>query len=138
MPPAATSSERTLRLLLRYVGSVSLLAIVFVLVPYSWMNAIHAWLGMGALPAEPIVGYLARSTSAFYALLGGLLWVLSFDPRGSRAVLYYLSAAIIVFGVILTFVDSIEGLPLYWKLVEGPFIIAWGVVMLMLTRRLGS
>ena len=133
-----TDPERTLRLLLRLVGSVSLLAIVFVMVPYSWMDAIHTWLGLGSLPAEPIVGYLARSTSAFYALLGGLLWVLSFDLRGCRATLYYLSGAIIVFGVILAFVDSIEGLPLYWKLVEGPFVIVWGVVMLTLTRRLGN
>jgi hypothetical protein len=27
----------------------------------------------------PVVGSLARSTSAFYAMLGGLFWIISFD-----------------------------------------------------------
>jgi hypothetical protein len=54
-------------------------AAFFVAAPYSWMNAIHQWLGLGVLPDAPVAGYLARSTSAFYAMLGGLLWVLLFD-----------------------------------------------------------
>lgn|GEM_PF-6538567 len=63
---------------LRIVGSASLLAVFFTMIPYSWMDSIHGWLVMGRLPSEPVVGYLARSTSAFYALMGGLLWILSF------------------------------------------------------------
>ena len=69
-------NERILVSVLRITGCVSLLAAIFVFVPYSWMNAIHQQLGMGELPSNPVVGYLARSTSAFYALLGGLLLVM--------------------------------------------------------------
>lgn len=58
-----TQREYTFILLLRIVGSVSLLAVFFAIMPYSWMNVIHEWLGMGQLPNEPVVGYLARSTS---------------------------------------------------------------------------
>ena len=65
--------ERSFKLFLRVVGTVALLAVVAVVMPYSWMDAVHQRLGMGKLPPEPIVGYLARSTSAFYAMLGGLL-----------------------------------------------------------------
>ena len=43
------------------------------------MVAMHADLGLGRLPDAPIVGYLARSTSAFYAIEGGLFWVVSID-----------------------------------------------------------
>ncbi|HAA75417.1 TPA: hypothetical protein DCE37_09880 [Candidatus Latescibacteria bacterium] len=49
--------------LLRIIGTTSALAILAVVMPYEWMNAIHVWLGMGTLPTEPIVGYLARPLS---------------------------------------------------------------------------
>jgi len=100
------------------------------LMPYSWMNAIHQRLGMGVLPSDPIVGYLARLTSAFYALFGGLMWVVSFDVHRNRAILCYLGAAIIFFGAALLTVDIIEGMPLYWVLFEGPVNTAFGIYIL--------
>jgi hypothetical protein len=72
------TSERALQLILRVMGSSSLLALFFIGVPHSWMESIHASLGMGQLPDEPVVGYLARSTAAFYAIVGGLFWVVAF------------------------------------------------------------
>jgi hypothetical protein len=125
-----------LRLLLRIIGTAGLFAVVAVVMPYSWMNAIHKWLGMGELPAEPIVGYLARSTSAFYALLGGLFWVVSFDLNRHRLVLCYLGIVVVIFGAVLFVVDLLEGMPLSWSLTEGPFNLAFGVVILLLTYRL--
>jgi len=133
-----TKQEHLFKLVLRIVGTAALLAIVAVVMPYSWMNAIHQWLGMGMLPAEPIVGYLARSTSAFYALLGGLMWVVSFDLHRHRLVLIYIGAAIIVFGVALFAVDLLEGMPLWWSFGEGPFNTAFGIVILVLSYRLDS
>ena len=132
-----TKQYRLLRLFLRIIGTAALLALVAVIMPYSWMNAIHQWLGMGQLPAEPIVGYLARSTSAFYALLGGLFWVVSFDLHRHRMVLCYLGIVIVIFGVALLVVDLLEGMPLWWTIGEGPFNIVFGVVILALARRLG-
>jgi hypothetical protein len=131
-------SERALRFLLRYVGFVSMLALVAVFMPGAWMDATHRWLGMGALPSEPIVGYLARSLSLFYALLGGLLWFLSMDPQRHRAVLLYLATAFILFGVIMLGVDYSEGLPPWWKRAEGPIVILFGSVMLWLTSRVSQ
>jgi hypothetical protein len=128
--------DRVLRLFLRIVGTASLLAVVAVVMPYSYMNTIHQWLGMGQLPAEPIVGYLARSTSAFYALFGGLLWIVSTDPRRHRFVLCYLGAATVVFGVMLFAVDFLEGMPLLWRLCEGPIVVVFGAVILVLGCRI--
>ncbi len=127
--------DRFLRLFLRMIGTASLLAIAAVVMPYAGMDAIHEWLGMGQLPSDPIVGYLARSTSAFYALLGGLLWVVSFDPRRCRPALQYLGVAIIVFGVALLAIDLLEGMPVFWSLCEGPIDIALGIVILGLSHR---
>jgi hypothetical protein len=131
-----TKQDRFFKLFLRIIGTAALLAVVAVVMPYSWMNAIHQWLGMGQLPPEPIVGYLARSTSAFYALLGGLIWVVSFDLYRHRQVLCYLGAVIIFFGVALLVVDIVEGLPQHWVLFEGPLNTAFGVYILIVSRRL--
>ena len=133
-----TKQERFLQLFLRILGSVSLLALFAVVMPYSWMNATHQWLGMGELPAEPIVGYLARSTSAFYALLGGLAWVLSFDMPRHRPVLLYLGATTVAMGLMLLAVDWLEGMPAWWTIQEGPIVIGFGIVILWFSNRLGS
>jgi hypothetical protein len=132
------SSDGILRIFLRYIGSVSLLALVAVFMPYSWMDATHRWLGMGPLPAEPIVGYLARSLSLFYALLGGLLWVCSFDLARHRAVLSYLGIVVIFFGLVLWGVDFAEHMPPYWKHFEGPMVVIFGAIILTLSRRVAK
>ena len=129
--------EKLLRLVLRTLGSGGLLAIPFVFLPHSWMNAVHQGLGMGQLPEEPVVGYLARSTSAFYAMIGGLLWVMSFDVRRHRLALCYLGGAICFLGVVLFGADLLEGLPLWWNLLEGVGNTAFGILILSLTCRIG-
>jgi hypothetical protein len=136
--PPHPRSDRVLRFLLRYIGTVSLLALVAVFMPYAWMDATHRWLGMGTLPAEPIVGYLARSLSLFYALLGALLWLCSFDLQRHRTVICFLGAAFIVFGLVMWGVDFVEGMPPYWKHAEGPMVLVMGGVILALSARLKS
>lgn len=132
-----TSEERLFRLLLRIVGSAALLAIPFVFVPYAWMNAIHDGLGMGKLPDAPVVGYLARSASAFYAILGGLLWVLSFDLRRHRPVLIYLGVVTLLFALVLFAVDFLEGMPRWWAVGEGSFNALFGIAILVFSFRIG-
>lgn len=131
-----TKHERSLQWFLRILGSASLLALPCVALPYTWMDATHQWLGLGTLPTEPIVGYLARSTSAFYALLGGLLWTLSFDLRRHHLVLHYLGWAITGFGLMLLAVDWLEGLPSFWVLGEGPLDAGFGIIILWLNNRI--
>ena len=121
-------------LVLRIIGTTSCLALLAVVMPYEWMNAIHVWLGMGVLPQEPIVGYLARTLSAFYALYGALLWYLSFYTITYRPVIRALGFLTTGFGVILLGVDWSEGLPWFWKWFEGPFAIAYGILILILTK----
>ena len=132
------SQEFVFRAFLRVMGSVALLALVFVAAPYGWMDAIHQALGMGRLPDEPVVGYLARSTSAFYAVLGGLVWLVSFDLKRYRPVLAYLGATTVVFGLALGVIDWVEGMPRFWKIVEGPIDVAFGIAILWMSRRAGS
>ncbi len=129
-------SKELLRWILRLMGCSSLSALIFVAAPFEWMSSAHQSLGMGPLPDQPVVGYLARSTSAFYAMLGGLFWVISFDLRRHRRVLVYLSAAVTSLGGVLLVVDWTAGLPLWWVIWEGPFVIAFGLTLSLLVRRI--
>ena len=132
--PSAASTW--LRAILRVIGTSSLFALVFLVAPRSWMEAIHEQLGMGSLPNAPIVGYLARSTSAWYAIAGGLFWVISFDLERHRLVLTYMGVALVGFGVALFIVDWTHGLPRLWVLWEGPFVALLGGAIASLSRRL--
>ena len=111
-------------------------AIVFVVAPEPWMASIHAVLDLGELPTAPIVGYLARSTSAFYAMFGGLLIVTSFDFQRYRTLLVYLGWVTSSFGVVLLGIDWFENMPLSWTLSEGPFVLIFGLAILSLSIRI--
>ena len=115
-----------------------LLALVFVVAPRAWMEEIHIWLGLGVFPDSPIVWYLARSTSAFYAMMGGLYWLASYDMGRQRRLLLFLGWWTVVLGVMLSGIDLWVGLPLSWTLSEGPLVILMGVVMLYLISRMAD
>lgn len=128
-------TDRFLRRFLRWVGGVAALAALCAVMPYTWMNAAHTFLGMGRLPETPIVGYLARSTCAFYALFGGLFWVMSFELDRYRPLLRYVGFGAILLGILLFGVDHVEGMPHFWQASEGPINVIIGATIVWLSRR---
>ncbi len=128
------NASRILVWLLRLFGVSSMFALIFVAAPHSWMRDIHAWAELGVMPDTPVVWYLARSTSAFYAIVGGLFLVVSRDLPRYRPVIVYLGWSVNFLGAVLCIVDVLEGMPMSWTLWEGPFVIAFGVAMLYLVR----
>lgn len=130
----ADSASRVLAWLFRIIGVSSLFALIFVAAPHSWMREIHAWAGLGVMPDTPVVWYLARSTSAFYAMVGGLFLVVSRDLERHRQVIVYLGSSVIFLGAVLLIVDVTEGMPTAWTVWEGPFVIAFGIAILHLIR----
>jgi len=130
MPPA----DRVLVWLLRFVACNGLLALVAVVMPSSWMAASHEFLGLGKLPEAPIVGYLARSLSAFYALFGAIFLFVAADVERYRPLIRLLGAGFVGLGTVFLVVDAAVGLPWWWTASEGPFGVVVGSVMLWLTR----
>jgi hypothetical protein len=128
-------AEKTLQLLLRAFAVLLLTALVPVVMPFAWMQAIHHWLGLGELPAGPIIGYLTRSLSLVYAFHGTLLLLVSFDVRRYLPLIKAFAVLGIVFGASLLGLDWAVGLPLSWILSEGPFIIPASVLALWLAGR---
>ena len=124
--------ERRLVIVLRTAAVVTGLAIVPVFFPTSLMASIHEQLGLGMFPDGAIVVYLARSLSAFYAMHGGLLWLVSMDVRRFAPILTYLIYAGLVFGVGIIIVDCLAGMPLNWTVQEGTSVLVLSGAMLFL------
>jgi hypothetical protein len=129
-----TQGENALAILLRVIGVIGLFALGAVLMPLSWMTSTHHWLGLGEMPAAPVVEYLARSVSAFYAMFGALCLVLSTDVERYRPVVRSLGAIGAWMGVIFIGVDAAAGMPRWWTITEGPPTIAFGALVFFLAR----
>jgi hypothetical protein len=129
-----TKADKTLAILLRFLGVSGLFALVAVFMPMSWMAATHRWLGLGEIPTGPVVEYLARSVSAFYALFGALCLVIATDLERYRPLVRCLGIAVVVMSLVLIGVDLAAGLPWWWSAFEGPSGVVFGALMFFLTR----
>jgi hypothetical protein len=127
--------EKALVVFLRISGIILLIALIPAVMPFLWMQEIHRRLGMGELPAEPIVGYLTRSLSLMYAMHGALVYFISRDVRRFLPLVRFLAILCIVFGSGMIFLDATVGMPEYWIVCEGPLIILLGILILMLAKR---
>ena len=127
--------EKTLVLLLRISAIMLLAAVIPAVMPFAWMKDIHRQLGMGELPEGPIVGYLTRSLSALYAMHGALVFFVSLDSRRYLPVVKCLAVLGIALGAGLLVLDFVVGMPLFWILCEGPFVVLLGGVLLWLASR---
>jgi hypothetical protein len=126
--------QRGLVLVLRILGTVDLFAVLAVFLPLEWMAKVHAWLGMGELPDQPIVNYLTRSASALYALHGAMVLFVSTDVRRYAPLIKFLALAALIHGAALYLIDLAAGMPSFWLALEGPAVAASGTVVLMLLR----
>jgi hypothetical protein len=127
-------SDKVLEILLRFVGGGALFALVAVFMPVSWMTATHRWLGLGEMPTGTVVEYLARSVSAFYALLGALCLVLTTDLERYRPLVRFLGVAFALMSVTAIGVDVAAGMPWWWSASEGPGGVVFGVLVFLLAR----
>jgi hypothetical protein len=130
-----TKSDKVLVFLLRYLGGIpGLLALVPVFMPFSWMVATHRWLGLGEMPNGPVVEYLARSVSAFYALLGALCLVMASDLERYRPLVRFFGVALVLLGFVFTGLDLVAGMPWWWIAFEGPGAVPVGALVYFLAR----
>lgn len=128
--------ERIIVIVLRVIGTSGLCALPVVFFPFAWMNAIHEYLGMGELPDRPIVHYLTRSLSFFYAVIGTYSWLISRDIRRYRAFAILWGAAFLTLGFVILGIDLHAGMPWSWTWGEGPPSLLIGICMLWLQRHI--
>lgn len=130
-----TSHNRRLIWALRILGSIDLLALIAVVMPLTWMSYINDLCGLGPLPDSRIVGYLARTTSALYALHGAMVLFIAGDVIRYRPLITFLACAAVVHGGILLGIDLGTGMPFFWTLLEAPSFAATGILVLWLQQR---
>jgi len=121
-----------LRLVLIACGALTLLALPAVFLPTSAMNAFHRGLGLGPLPDGPIVQYLARSLSAFYAAFGSLTLLLASDVERFAPLITWWGVTAIAFGLLLIGIDLTAGMPIPWMFGEVMFLVCAGAAVLLL------
>lgn len=125
-------SELVIVVMMRTMGIGGLLAIPAIFFPYSWMNACHEFMGLGTMPDAPIVGYLARSLSAFYAVVGAITLYVTCDIRRNRSLVKLWAIIVAILGVTLLFIDLAAGMPMSWTCGEGPPAFVIGLVLFWL------
>jgi hypothetical protein len=118
--------------LLRLAGTITVMAFLAMLLPVEWMVSTHRWLGLGEFPRMPVVDYLARSAAALYGFHGALLLLISRDPITHRTIVRFVACMNVLFGLMISAIDVHAGMPLLWTLMEGPPIIAFGVMIAVL------
>lgn len=129
-------TERILSGVLRVAGGLMLLAAVAAFLPHEIMDIANRWLLAEELPRARVVDYLARSVSLLYAAQGAITLYLSYHVKQYAALLRVQARVAITLGMAMLLLDVRLGMPLYWVLLEGPWITLLGVVTLWLTHTL--
>jgi hypothetical protein len=129
-------SESWLRLLLRILGWICVLALIPLVMPRSWLDVGHRYLGLGEFPSAPIAEYLARSVCALCAFYGGLLLLLAGDVRRFLSIIRYQAVAIMTLSAVGIFMGVRAGVPAFLVIADalGCWILL--VPILILAARL--
>jgi len=120
--------------LLRLAGTVEILAFISVVMPRSWMEASHAWLGMGEMPSGPLIMFMIRQASYTYGMHGISLWVLASDVTRLRPLITLNGIAYLLAAPVFLVIDHTAGMPLYWTIMDTLGCGFLGAVLLWLNR----
>ena len=126
--------RRLLRWLLRITGSVEILAFVAVVMPHSWMEVSHAWLGLGELPSGPIIMFMIRQASYVYGMHGVSLWVLASNVDRFRPLVILNGVSFLLAAPVFFVIDYTSGIPLWWTTVDTFSCAFFGAAVLWLSR----
>jgi len=130
--------EKLLKLILQGFGVFCCLAIVPFLMPTSWMAACHEWLGLGSFPREPIVDYLARSTSGLCGFLGVLALLLASDIQRYAAAIRLLAISIAALEIINLLYGLPSGMPAWWLWTDAVGAGGFAVAVIYLQQKIND
>ena len=128
------NSHRLQSWLLRLAGSVEILAFIAVIMPRSWMEVAHAWLGMGEMPGGPLIMFMIRQASYTYGMHGISLWVLASDVVRFRTLVLLNSIAYLLAAPAFFLIDYTSGMPWYWTVMDSLGCGFFGAALLLLNR----
>ena len=127
------SRQRLQSWLLRLAGAVEILAFIAVAMPRSWMEASHAWLGMGALPEGAVVMFMIRQASYTYGMHGVSLFLLATDVERFRPLVRLNGVSFLLAAPVFFLIDKTSGIPAWWTLIDTLGCGSFGAALLWLT-----
>ena len=132
------SNQRLLSWLLRLAGSVEILAFISVVMPRSWMETSHAWLGLGEMPSGPIIMFMIRQASYAYGMHGLSLWVLASDVKRFRPLILFNGISFLLAAPTFFLIDYVSGMPWFWTAFDTLGCGFFGAALLYLDWRGGA
>jgi hypothetical protein len=123
------------RVLLRLAGATEILAFIAVVMPRSWMELSHEWLGMGAMPDGPVLMFLIRQASYTYGMHGISLWVLAMDVERFRPLVILNGVAYLLAAPIFFIIDHTAGMPFWWTIADSLACGFFGAALLWLSLK---
>jgi len=108
--------QRISAFLLRLAGAVEILAFIAVVMPRSWMEIAHSWLGLGEMPSGPIIMFMIRQASYTYGMHGISLWVIASNVERFRLLVILNGIAFLIAAPAFFLIDYTSGMPLWWTL----------------------
>jgi len=122
--------ERIQKIVLRLAGAVEILAFFAVVMPRSWMEISHEWIGLGLMPHGPVLMFLIRQASFTYGMHGISLWVLASDVRRFRPLIILNGIAYLIAAPVFAAIDYSTGMPHWWTI--GDFVGCGGLGAVLL------
>lgn len=120
--------------MLRLTGSVEILAFIAVVMPRSWMELSHVWLGLGDMPTGPVVMFMIRQASYTYGMHGISLWVLASDVDRFRPLVILNGISFLLAAPVFFMIDYTSAVPLWWTIVDSFSCGLFGAAVLLLSR----
>ena len=119
--------------LLRLTGATEILAFFSVVMPRSWMEVSHSWLGLGEMPEGPIIMFMIRQASYVYGMHGVSLWLLATDVKRYQPLIVFNGISFLLAGLVFFLIDYSAGLPTWWTIVDSFGCASFGVAVLLLS-----
>jgi hypothetical protein len=130
----SVSRQRLLSWLLRLTGAIEVLAFIAVVMPRSWMEVSHVWLGLGEMPEGPLIMFMIRQASYAYGVHGVSLWVLASDVHRFRPLVTLNGVSFLLAAPVIFLIDYTSGVPLWWTAVDTLGCAFFGAALLWLGR----
>jgi len=127
--------QRMSAFLLRLAGSVELLAFLAVVMPRSWMEIAHTWLGLGEMPNGAIIMFMIRQASYTYGMHGVSLWVIASNVERFRLLIIFNAISFLIAAPVFFLIDQTSGMPFWWTLGDTFGCGSFGAALLWLSRR---
>ena len=120
--------------LLRIAGGTEILAFIAVVMPRSWMEVSHQWLGLGEMVSGPLIMFMIRQASYTYGMHGVSLLILASDVVRFRKLVLLNGIAYLLAGPIFFWIDYTSGIPWWWTFVDSVGCGSTGLMILLLDR----